>query len=71
MNLPDKYNGPVLPPRPEEPLPGECCGRGCEYCVYVYYEEAIRRWEEKVALLMAEHQSKAGGADHSNGLNKV
>jgi len=43
-----------LPPRPEEPLPGECCGRGCERCVYVYYEEALQRWEEKVALLKAQ-----------------
>ena len=44
-----------LPPRPEEPLPGECCGRGCEHCVYVYYEEALLRWEEKIVLLKAKH----------------
>ena len=44
-----------LPPRPEEPLPGECCGRGCERCVYVYYEEALQRWEEKIVLLKAKH----------------
>ena len=43
-----------LPPRPEEPLPGECCGRGCERCVYVYYEEALQRWEEKIVLLKAK-----------------
>jgi hypothetical protein len=46
---------PALPPRPEEPLPGECCGRGCEHCVYVYYEEALQRWEEKVALLKSQY----------------
>ena len=44
-----------LPSRPEEPLPGECCGRGCEHCVYVYYEEALLRWEEKIVLLKAKH----------------
>lgn len=45
-----------LPPRPREPLPGECCGCGCERCVYTYYEEAIRRWETKVARLREEYK---------------
>ena len=53
----EKYPGLELPARPEAPLPGECCGRGCERCVYVYYEEAVRRWEERVALLKAEYHS--------------
>ncbi len=44
-----------LPPPPEAPLPEECCGRGCENCVYVYYENALQRWQEKVAVIMAEH----------------
>ena len=47
-----------LPPRPQEPLPGECCGRNCENCVYVYYERALKRWEEKVALIMSKSTSK-------------
>jgi hypothetical protein len=55
MNTLTESNLPELPPRPEEPLPGECCGRGCERCVYVYYEEALQRWEEKVALLKEKH----------------
>jgi hypothetical protein len=54
MNTPSETEILKLPPRPEEPLPGECCGRGCERCVYVYYEEALQRWEEKVALLKAQ-----------------
>lgn len=48
----------VLPPRPQEPLPGECCGRGCERCVYVYYEEALLRWGEKVERLKEKYQSE-------------
>ena len=52
-----EYPGLELPARPESPLPDECCGRGCERCVYIYYEEAVRRWEERVALLKAEYQS--------------
>ncbi len=43
----------VLPPRPEEPDPQECCRRGCEPCIFDYYREALERWEEKVAQLTA------------------
>ncbi|KAI4314807.1 hypothetical protein L6164_027678 [Bauhinia variegata] len=29
-----------IPPPPEKPLPGDCCGSGCIRCVWdVYYEE--------------------------------
>uniref|UniRef100_A0A5B7CFM2 Oxidoreductase-like domain-containing protein n=1 Tax=Davidia involucrata TaxID=16924 RepID=A0A5B7CFM2_DAVIN len=31
---------PPLPPPPEKPLPGDCCGSGCVRCVWdVYYDE--------------------------------
>ncbi|MGH8119065.1 MAG: oxidoreductase-like domain-containing protein, partial [Gammaproteobacteria bacterium] len=33
MSISKEYPGLVLPPRPEAPLHGECCGRGCEHCV--------------------------------------
>ena len=45
---------PPLPP--VEPEPGECCGSGCEPCVYdrywdamVRYEEARKAWERRRA----------------------
>lgn len=38
-----------LPPKPEEPVPGECCGRGCVNCVWVYYELALERWKQRCA----------------------
>jgi hypothetical protein len=38
---------PPLPPKP--PVEGECCGRGCEYCVWVYYDQALRRYEAALA----------------------
>ena len=38
---------PPLPPKP--PVEGECCGRGCEYCVWVYYDQALRRYETALA----------------------
>lgn len=57
MKSDSEFPGLDLPPRPQEPLPEECCGRGCERCVYVYYEEALQRWEEKVAELKEKYSS--------------
>ena len=58
MKNDDIINSANLPPRPQEPLPGECCGRNCENCVYVYYERALKRWEAKVKLIMNKSASK-------------
>jgi hypothetical protein len=44
---------PVLPPKPEEPVPGECCGRGCVNCVWVYYERALERWKQRCEEIRA------------------
>ena len=57
MPAQEEYPDLELPPRPEAPHHGECCGRGCERCVYVCYEEAMQRWEEKVAALKKEYQA--------------
>lgn len=36
----EKEKSVELPPPPEKPLPGDCCGSGCVRCVWdVYYEE--------------------------------
>jgi hypothetical protein len=37
----------ALPPPPVEPPAAECCGRGCDPCIYDYYEKALNRWNEK------------------------
>jgi len=29
---------------PEEPLPENCCERGCDRCVFVVYYEAVAAW---------------------------
>ncbi|MBI4005591.1 MAG: hypothetical protein HY356_02880 [Gammaproteobacteria bacterium] len=55
-----------LPPPPQEPHPDECCGRGCERCVYVYYEEALQRWEEEVIRLKAEHEMRIRTSSSEN-----
>lgn len=38
-----------IPPRPKEPDPYECCGRGCDPCIHDYYAKALARWEKQVA----------------------
>ncbi|CDH47640.1 oxidoreductase-like domain-containing protein [Candidatus Contendibacter odensensis] len=38
---------PPVPPKP--PVQGECCERGCENCVWVFYYEALRRYEAAYA----------------------
>jgi len=37
-----------LPPKPIKPDMSECCQRGCENCVFIYYEKALKRWQDKV-----------------------
>jgi len=32
-------------PRPTEPAPEECCGNGCERCVWTTYWEELAEWE--------------------------
>ena len=71
MSVQEEYPGLELPPRPQAPHHGECCGRGCEHCVYVCYEEAVRRWEEQVVTLKAEYHSRMCAQDHGNHRNDV
>lgn len=53
---------PVMPPPPIPPKPpveGECCERGCELCVWVYYREAMRRYEAAAAEWRRRHSNPA------------
>ncbi len=36
-----------LAPVPARPVRGECCGRGCDPCIWDYYERALDRWTER------------------------
>jgi len=47
---------PPIPPKP--PVPGECCGRGCEMCMWDYYYQAQRRYE----TTDAEWQQRQAGS---------
>jgi hypothetical protein len=33
---------------PEEPLPENCCERGCDRCVFTVYYEAVDEWRRDV-----------------------
>ncbi len=39
-----------IPAPPLRPVPGECCERGCDPCVWDYYERALSRWCERVGV---------------------
>ncbi|HEY8615365.1 oxidoreductase-like domain-containing protein [Phenylobacterium sp.] len=40
-----------MPRRPERPDDEMCCKRGCDPCIFDYYERALDRWEAKVRAL--------------------
>ncbi len=46
-----KSSNKKIPPKPKKPDDSECCNRGCENCVFVYYERALKKWEKKVKRL--------------------
>ena len=43
------------PEPPEPPEPADCCGGGCERCVYDLHEEAMDRWREALRRWQAQH----------------
>lgn len=50
-NLPDSValpDGATLQ-RPKEPEPHECCGRGCEFCVWTIYWQDLKDFQAAVA----------------------
>ncbi len=50
-----------LPPAPREPELDECCGSGCDPCVFDLYEQRLERWESRCeALRQAAAQRQEG-----------
>jgi len=37
----------MAPVKPQAPEHGECCGNGCERCVYDLYDEALAQWQAR------------------------
>lgn len=46
-DAPQEIDPKPMPPEP--PVHGECCERGCENCVWMYYYEALRSYEQACA----------------------
>ena len=40
-----------IPSPPTRPHEDECCRRGCDPCIFDYYESALDRWYERVRKL--------------------
>ncbi len=55
--------GPPVPPT--EPEPWECCGGGCEPCVYDRYWEALTRYEEALKAWEARDKGPSASDDRS------
>jgi len=60
MSLPDD---PADDPRPEEPVEpdlNECCGNGCEPCVFDTYAEERRAWQQALKDWEERHRDRTG-----------
>ena len=47
----DEVPAAPVPRRPTRPDPMECCRRGCDPCVFDYYDTALTRWEGRMRAL--------------------
>ncbi|KAB7497481.1 NADH-cytochrome b5 reductase-like [Armadillidium nasatum] len=54
----DSYVKDILPPKPEAPLPSDCCGTGCSPCVYDIYEEDLKKWKKSCEQLKLDDSPK-------------
>jgi len=52
----DKQTSLKLPTKPDKPNPSECCDSGCENCVFVYYEKAVKRWQAEVEKIKKQQR---------------
>ena len=43
------------PVPPVEPDPGDCCGNGCDPCIFDFYEEARQHYREALADWRLRH----------------
>ena len=44
-------NTKKIPKKPIKPDESECCNRGCENCVFIFYERALKNWRRKIHRL--------------------
>lgn len=47
---------PLLPPRPEEPQESDCCGGGCNPCVFDIYRLQLVEWERECSEVLHDNR---------------
>jgi hypothetical protein len=52
---------PTFPAPPTKPDPAECCDRGCDPCIFDYYDRALERWKAKVRQMGGKPDELLGG----------
>jgi hypothetical protein len=58
----DRHDDDPRPEPPERPAPEDCCGSGCDHCVYDLYEQSLDRYRDELA---AWERRRADGAGHA------
>ncbi|WP_353149841.1 oxidoreductase-like domain-containing protein [Pollutimonas bauzanensis] len=53
MTTPEKDPRPVPPPRPDS---SDCCGGGCNPCVFEYYEDEMDVYRAELSAWEARHK---------------
>jgi hypothetical protein len=48
-------NADLPPAKPREPLPEECCGQGCQVCVWDTYDQNLKVYEERQTAWLSRH----------------
>jgi len=51
MSLGETARKIVIPEKPEEPASDDCCGNGCDNCVWTVYQERLEKYEEALKAL--------------------
>jgi cytochrome-b5 reductase len=60
MTKSQNANGIALPPPPREPDLDECCGTGCDPCIFDIYEERLERWRRRCDAIRQRCGDDAG-----------
>ena len=55
------------PPPPREPDLDECCGSGCDPCVFDLYEQRLARWRTRCEALRASSIGRQDPAPDKSG----
>lgn len=53
----------AFPPPPVRPTEEECCHRGCDPCIFDYYERGLERWRERVRAAGGDPEALERRAD--------